>query len=63
MRRWFERGLAAVAIFGAVLVLGAVGECEQGGDLNTCTVRTLLGIMLVTVAMAIRAVREEREKE
>lgn len=59
--KWFARALLALAVVGVAIVLGAVGECELGGDLMECVLRTLLGSLFVAVAMAGQAVRQCRQ--
>jgi len=55
--------LTAVAVTGVVLVLGAVGECENGGDNFQCVTRVFLGFLLIACSMAGQAVRQCRREE
>lgn len=55
--------LTAVAVTGVLLVLGAVGECENGGDNFQCVARVFWGFLLIAMAMAGQAVRQCRGKE
>lgn len=55
--------LTAVAVAGAVIVLGAVGECENGGDNFQCVARVFWGFLLIACSMAGQAVRQCRGKE
>lgn len=61
--RILKGALLTLAAVGVVLVLGAVGECENGGDNFQCVTRVFWGFLLIACSMAGQAVRQCRREE
>lgn len=62
--RYIKKALGAIVIVSAVFLLGAVGECEQGGDLMNCTARMLFALgSAITALFAYGAIEHIERKE
>lgn len=63
MKKLAEVLIVTAALIGTVLVLGAVGELENGGDLFGCTKRILAGATLWLAAWIGQAIRQHTTEE
>ena len=54
---------ALAGAFGAVLMIGSVGEIDQGGDFMNFMARAFIGLAILSVSVAVHVFIEGREQE
>ena len=60
--RYIKKALGVVLLVSVVLLFGAIGECENGGNLMLCTARMLFSAACGAAALFALGAIDQKER-